>query len=220
MSAVMTDGHAEAIGSLGMLADLPQLTATTMTSTGSKWWEYLLLFVAVMASWAGVPMIGSAAAGAAAVAASQGNLNLVAVITISILAGEVGGLIGYYVGHHWGTKILARPGKRQAGRQKLMDKGERAYAKWGRMAVFFTPAIISGTAKMKLNQFALWNFLASILFTLSITATAYGLGRVASGHHSTTDIVILILGLALSALLIAMGVRRHRRHKAQIAVSQ
>jgi membrane protein DedA with SNARE-associated domain len=117
MSAVMTDGHAEAIGSFGMLADLPQLT-TTMTSTGSNWWEYLLLFVAVMASWAGVPMIGSAAAGAAAVAASQGNLNLVAVITISILAGEAGGLIGYYVGHHWGSKILARPGKRQAGRQK------------------------------------------------------------------------------------------------------
>src|SRR5580704_15568087 len=123
MSAVMTDGHAEAIGSLGMLADLPQLTAATMTSTGGNWWEYLLLFVAVMASWAGVPMIGSAA------------------------AGEAGGLIGYYVGHHWGTRILARPGKRQAGRQKLMDKGERAYAKWGRMAVFFTPAIISGTAK-------------------------------------------------------------------------
>lgn len=220
MSAVMTDGHAEAIGSCGMLADLSQLTATTTTSSGSQWWEYLLLFVAVMGSWAGVPMIGSAAAGAAAVAASQGNLNLVAVITISILAGEAGGLIGYSIGHHWGSKILARPGKRQAGRQKLMDKGERAYAKWGRMAVFFTPAIISGTAKMKLNQFALWNFFASILFTLSITATAYGLGRVATGHHSTTDIVILTLGLALSALLIAMGVRRHRRHKVQIAVSQ
>ena len=46
----------------------------------------------------------------------------------------------------------------------------------GTMAVFFTPAIISGTAKMKFSQFALWNFFASILFTLSVTATAYGFG--------------------------------------------
>jgi hypothetical protein len=69
------------------------------------------------------------------------------------------------------------------------------------MAVFFTPAIISGTAKMKLSQFAVWNLFASILFTLSVTATAYGLGRVATGHHSTTDIVILLFGLTLSTVL-------------------
>ncbi len=94
-----------------------------------------------------------------------------------------------------------------------MDKGELAYAKWGRLAVFFTPAIISGTAKMKLTQFALWNFIASIGFALSVAATAYGVGRVTTGHHSTQDIVILVFGLVMSALLIVVFVRRHRRHK-------
>ena len=74
--------------------------------------------------------------------------------SLATLAGEVGGLTGYYIGNRWGVQILARPGKRQAGRQKMLDKGERAYAKWGRMAVFFTPAIILGTAKMQRNQFA------------------------------------------------------------------
>lgn len=182
-------------------------------NVGSDWWEYLVLFVAVTASWAGVPAVGSAAVGAAAVGASQGNLNLAAVIVIAVAAGEVGGLIGYYIGHHWGTQLLARPGKRQVGRQKLMDKGELAYAKWGRLAVFFTPAIISGTAKMKLTQFALWNFIASIGFALSVAATAYGVGRVTTGHHSTQDIVILVFGLVMSALLIVVFVRRHRRHK-------
>jgi membrane protein DedA with SNARE-associated domain len=108
----------------------------------------------VMASWAGVPAIGSAAVAAAAVGASQGKLNLVAVIVISTIPGEVGGLVEYHVGNRWGVQILARPGKRQSGRQKLMDRGELAYAKWGRLAVFVTPAIISGTAKMKRSQFA------------------------------------------------------------------
>ena len=184
---------------------------------GSTWWDYVLLFLAVTASWAGVPLIGSAAVGAAAVGASQGNLELDVVIVVSALAGEVGGLLGYFIGDRWGTRILARPGKRQVGRQKLMDKGERAYAKWGRLAVFFTPAIISGTAKMKLSQFALWNFFASLTFTISVAATAYGVGRVATGHRSAQDILILVVGLVMSALLVVVMVRRHRRHKNQVA---
>jgi membrane protein DedA with SNARE-associated domain len=204
-----------------MLAGWTHLIASAATSSdaGSNWWEYTLLFLAVMASWVGVPGIGGAAAAAAAVGASQGNLNLVGVIVVSVIAGEVGGLIGYYIGHHWGSQILARPGKRQVGRQQLLDKGEQAYAKWGRLAVFFTPAIISGTARMKSSQFVVWNFLASIAFTLSVTATAYGVGRVTTGHRSTKDIVILILGLAMSSLLIFVFVRRHRRHKSHAAPS-
>jgi membrane protein DedA with SNARE-associated domain len=182
------------------------------------WWQYLALFLAVIASWAGVPAIGSAAVAAAAVSASQGDLNVAVVVVVAAVAGEVGGLAGYGIGRHWGTRLLARPGKRQLGRQRLLDKGERAYAKWGRMAVFFTPAIISGTAKMKLSQFALWNFFASCLFTLSVSATAYGIGRVATGHHSGRDFVILLIGVLLSVGLTVLGVRRHRRHKAQVAM--
>jgi membrane protein DedA with SNARE-associated domain len=199
-----------------MSAAWVQFATTTSTATGlsETWWEYVLLFVAVVVSWAGVPAIGSAAVAAAAVAASQGKLSLGGVIVVSTIGGEVGGLIGYHIGNRWGVQLLARPGKRQSGRQKLMDKGEQAYAKWGRMAVFFTPAIISGTAKMKRSQFAVWNLIASLAFTFSVAATAYGIGRVSTGHHSTTDIIILISGLVVGTLLIAVFVHRHRRHKA------
>jgi hypothetical protein len=61
---------------------------------GSTWWQYLLLFLAVAASWAGVPVIGTASLGAAAVAASQQKLQLAAVIVVAVVAGEVGGLGG------------------------------------------------------------------------------------------------------------------------------
>jgi membrane-associated protein len=172
-----------------------------------------------MASWAGVPGIGSAAVAAAAVGASQGNLNLAAVLVTASIAGEVGGLIGYRIGVRWGPQLLDRPGKRQAGRQKLMDKGEIAYAKWGKLAVFFTPAIISGTARMRHRQFAVWNFVASIAFAVSVAATSYGVGRVATGHHSTEDVAILVFGLALSILIVAVFVRRHRRHKLNNAIT-
>jgi membrane protein DedA with SNARE-associated domain len=190
------------------------LLTTSPSATGDAWWEYLLLLLAVTASWAGVPAIGSAAVGAAAVGASQGNLNLAAVIVLAVVGGELGGIIGYKIGTRWGTQLLERPGKRQAGRRKLVEKGEIAYAKWGRLAVFFTPAIISGTARMKFSQFAVWNFLASLAFSVSVAATAYGAGRVVTGHHSAEDVVILVIGLATSIALTVLIVRRHRRHKA------
>jgi membrane-associated protein len=191
-------------------------SSSTSTPLGDNWWQYSLLFLAVMASWAGVPAIGTAAIGAAAVGASQGNLNLTAVIVIGAIGGEVGGLLGYYVGTRWGNALLARPGKRQAGRQKLMDKGERAYEKWGRMAVFFTPAIISGTARMKFTQFAIWNFIAATAFAWSVAATAYGAGRVTTGHRSSEDILILVLGLTSVAILTGVMLKRHRSHRTDL----
>jgi membrane protein DedA with SNARE-associated domain len=177
----------------------------------ATWWHYLVLFLAVAASWAGVPFLGAAVAGAAGVAASQGELDLAAVILVTIVAGEVGGLIGYDIGFRWGRALLDRPGKHQARRQRLMSEGERAYAKWGGLAVFFTPAIVSGTAKMRHGRFAFWNLLASVGFAVSVTASAYGLGRLLSGHTTARDFAALLVGLLVGAVIVIVFVRHHRR---------
>ncbi len=107
---------------------MSSLMATTAPDT---WWQYVALFLAVTASWAGVPFIGAAATGAAGVAASQGNLVLAWVIVVTIVAGEVGGVVGYGIGDRWGRQLLQRPGKHQEGRVKLVEKGEAAYAAMG-----------------------------------------------------------------------------------------
>ncbi len=179
----------------------------------SGWWQYLLLFVAVAASWAGVPFIGATALGAAGAAASQNTLDLTTVIIIATIGGEVGGLIGYSIGNRWGRQLLERPGKHQAGRQKMVERGEIAYARWGRLAVFFTPAIVSGTAKMKYGQFVLWNLLASFGFAVSVGTSAYGIGRVVTGHDSFKDVAILVLGLSVGALVAVLFVQRRHRSR-------
>ena len=182
---------------------------------GGAWWQYLLLFLAVAASWAGVPAIGTAALGVAAVAASQRKLDLAAVIVVSVIAGEAGGLSGYAIGRRWGRRLLERPGRHQARREKVMERGESLYARWGFLAVFVTPAIVSGTAKMPPYKFAFWNLLDSLGWTLSVAASVYGIGRLATGHHTWHDIAILIIGLATGALITVTAVRRHRRRTAQ-----
>jgi membrane protein DedA with SNARE-associated domain len=193
---------------------VPVVHSVIGSESPATWWHYVVLFVAVGASWAGVPFIGATAAGAAGVAASQGALDLAAVIVVATLAGEVGGLVGYAIGYRWGHELLERPGKHQARRQKLIAQGERAYAKWGRLAVFFTPAIVSGAAKMQHRQFALWNLIASLGFSVSVTASAYGVGTLVTGHQSTQDVLVLIVGLAVGSLITTMFVRRHRRSRA------
>ena len=182
---------------------------------GSTWWQYLLLFLAVAASWAGVPAIGTAALGAAAVAASQDKLDLAAVIVVAVLAGEAGGLAGYAIGRRWGRRLLERPGRHQAGREKMMQRGEKLYARWGWLAVFFTPAIVSGTANMPPYRFALFNLLDSLGWSVSVAASAYGVSRLATGHHTGRDVAILIIGLAAAVLVAVTAVRRHRRRRTQ-----
>jgi membrane protein DedA with SNARE-associated domain len=194
--------------------------AVLATAIGSTWWHYALLFVAVAASWAGVPFVGAAVAGAAGVAASQGQLDLVAVILVATVAGELGGLIGYDIGFRWGRELLDRPGKHQARRQNLLAVGERAYTKWGGLAVFLTPAIVSGTAKMRHGRFAFWNLIASLGFAVSVTASAFGVGRLASGHHTAHDVVVLLLGLGVGVVIVTVFVRRHRRATADRSPDQ
>ena len=186
-----------------------------VASLGSTWWQYLLLFLAGAASWAGVPVIGTAALGTAAVAASQEKLDLAAVIVVAVLAGEAGGLGGYAIGRRWGRRLLERPGKHQEGREKLIQRGESLYARWGWLAVFFTPAVVSGTAKMPPYRFALWNLLDSLGWSVSVAASAYGVGRLATGHHTGHDIAILLIGLAAGVLVAVAAMRRHRRRRTQ-----
>ena len=181
----------------------------------STWWQYLLLFLAVAASWAGVPVIGTAALGTAAVTASQDKLDLAAVLVVAVLAGEAGGLCGYAIGRRWGRRLLERPGKHQAGREKMEERGEKLYTRWGFLAVFVTPAIVSGTARMPPYRFALWNLLDSLGWSVSVAASAYGVGRLATGHHTGHDIAILLIGLAAAVLVAVTAVRRHRRRRTQ-----
>lgn len=182
---------------------------------GSTWWQYLVLFVAVAASWAGVPFIGTAALGAAAVAASQRRLDLAAVIVVATVAGEAGGIGGYAIGRRWGRQLLERPGRHRARREKIEERGERLYARWGWLAVFVTPAIVSGTAKMPPYRFAVWNLLDSLGWTVSVAASAYGIGRLATGHHGWHDIAVLVIGLGIGALFTVVAVRRHRRQQSR-----
>jgi membrane protein DedA with SNARE-associated domain len=191
-----------------------QLAATGATTTAG-FWSYLAIFALVAVGWAGVPAIGGAVIAAAAVLASQGQLNIAAVLVASVLGTEAGGLAGYSIGGRWGRVLLTHPGLWLGRRQQVLTEGEALYAKWGRLAVFFTPCLISGIAKMKHSQFVVWNFLAGAVYVLSVGPAAYGAGKVSTGQHDPGSVGMLAGGVLVGAAAVVLAIRFHRRRKAR-----
>ena len=178
-------------------------------------WAYLVVFVAAAAGYMGIPVIGTAVIGFAAVLASQGTLNIVAVLAVAAIGCEIGGLGGYGIGDRWGRQLLEHPGPGLAWRKKAIAKGEDVYHKWGRAAVFVTPSIVSGVLAMKFRQFAVWNFLAGTVFVVGVGAGAYGVGRVSTGHHDPVSWAMLVGGTVVAVGCVVLVRRHHRRQSAR-----
>jgi membrane protein DedA with SNARE-associated domain len=189
--------------------------AAAETSSTLPAWAYLVVFAAAAAGYMGVPFIATAVIGTAAVLASQGKLNIAAVLVVAAIGCEIGGLGGFRIGYRWGRQLLEHPGPALAQRKKALAKGEQMYQKWGRAAVFVTPSIVSGTLAMKFRQFVVWNFFAGTAFVLAVGPAAYGAGKVSTGHHDAASVGMLIGGIAVAALCVILAARHRRRRKAQ-----
>ena len=64
-------------------------------------------------------------------------------------------------------------------------------------------------------RFALWNLLDSLGWSVSVAVSAYGLGRLATGHHTGHDIAALAIGIGAGIIVVVVAARRHRRRAAQ-----
>jgi membrane protein DedA with SNARE-associated domain len=182
-------------------------------------WAYLLVFILVAIGWAGIPAIGGAVIAAAAVLASQGQLNFAGVLVASLIGTEAGGLAGYTIGIRWGRALMNHPGPWLGRRQRALSAGEVMYAKWGRLAVFFTPVLVSGIVRMKYSQFVVWNFVAGAVYVLSVGPAAYGAGKVSSGQGSLGDVGAIVGGIAVGVAAVMLARRYYRRHKARRAAA-
>ena len=176
------------------------------------------MFIAQALSWAGVPAIGAAAAGAAGVLASQGTVHLWAVLVVGTAGAEVGSMGGWWLGHH-----VARAGNTEGRfaekRKKALDAGGKVEAKWGRLIVFFVPSWVSGALGMPARQFAFWNFFAAALWNLGAALASYGVASAASGKPASHVVVpIAIAVIAGGAIVwILRNIRRRRLQRTEPA---
>jgi membrane protein DedA with SNARE-associated domain len=121
--------------------------------------------------------------------ASQGSLNIVLVILVAGLGAYLGTLPFYFVGL-WGeefiAKFLEKYGKYLFISKDELDKGYRAFEKYGGGIVFFgrfIPIIRSvisfpaGAAKMNFWVFSIFTYAGSLIFAAVLCLAGYFLGE-------------------------------------------
>src|SRR5205814_98983 len=80
---------------------------------------------------AGLPLPGETALITAAFLASKGKLNIVEVIVVAAAAAIIGDNGGYWVGRHWGRRILTRSRRLKRFSERVLPPSERFFAKHG-----------------------------------------------------------------------------------------
>ena len=182
---------------------------------------YPLLFLLVAGESAGALVPGETSLIIAGALASQGRLSLFVVISVAALAAILGDNTGYLIGRRGLRRLLDRPGRRAAGRRRLVERGEKFFARRGAAAVFFArwlPGLrvvtswLAGADRMPWRRFLLWNALGGIAWAATIGGLAYLLGRSGGGTLG----LIGFVGLALAGLVYLLAhIRRftaRRKH--------
>lgn len=154
----------------------------------------------------GIPSPGETALVLAAVLASQGKLNIVAVIAIGVASAIVGDNLGYLLGRKVGREVLQARGPLHRYRAQALAAGDDFFAKHGDKAVFFgrwvalvrvVTAWLAGINHMPFRHFFFWNAFGAITWGVTFGLAGYYGGKAAAGwitHYGLIVLAVFIVG--------------------------
>ena len=106
--------------------------------------DYIGVGLAATVSWMGVPGVGEAALIAAGIAAAHHKVDIGGMIAVGTAGAIVGGTCGWWAGLKGGRALVTAPGALLAWRHRLLDSGERVYARYGSLAGLLRPVMDGG----------------------------------------------------------------------------
>lgn len=170
------------------------------------------LFLIVMLESGGVPLPGETALIAAAVFATRGKLDIVAVIAVAAAAAIVGDNLGYWIGRTGGRRLLERHRLLSRWFGRVLPWSEGFFRRHGPKTIFIgrffsvlrvTAAWMAGVSRMHWWTFFLWNAAGGICWAVLVGLVAYFLGQAAADAISHYGLLggVLLVALALAALV-------------------
>ena len=184
---------------------------------------YVALFCVVLVENAGIPAPGQTLLITAAVLASQGKLNLAAVLSVSALAAFIGACIGYWIGTKGGRRLIQRFGRYLRIGEPELARLETRFARYGIGFVLFARffevlrqlnGVVAGITRMPLRYFLPANALGAALWTLAWGYGSWRLGRHIHGYEDFSEAagsIFVILLIAALLVLLALFVRSRVR---------
>src|SRR5579872_233177 len=176
---------------------------------------YAALLCVVLVENFGIPAPGQTLLIAAAVLASQGKLNLAAVLSVSALAAFSGGCIGYWIGMKGWRRLILRFGRYLLIGEPELARLETKFARYGIGFVLFARffevlrqlnGVVAGTTRMPLKYFLPANALGAALWTLVWGYGSWRLGRHIHGYEDFSEAAgSIFVILLIAALLVVLG---------------
>lgn len=172
----------------------------------------LALCAIVMLESGGVPLPGETALIAAGVFASQGHLDIAAVVAVAAAAAIIGDNLGYWVGRTGGRALLERHRHLNRWFGRVLPWAEGFFGRHGPKTIFIgrffsvlrvTAAWMAGVSRMHWWTFFLWNAAGGICWAALVGLVAYFLGQAAADAISHYGLIggVVLVALALAALV-------------------
>lgn len=174
--------------------------------------DYVGVLIASGASWAGLPGPGEALLIAAGIAAAHHRLDLASVILVAWAGATAGGMIGWIVGVRAGRGVFTATGPLHGLRVALIESGDRFFARYGVIAVLFTPSWVAGIARMRASLYVPVNAVSAAVWALAIGLAAYWVGPSITDVAADEGLLVwLVVGGLVAAFAIVLLRNRLRR---------
>ncbi|MBM9509662.1 DedA family protein [Actinacidiphila acididurans] len=185
-------------------------------------WGYLAVGGLILVEDFGVPAPGETILIAAALYAGAGQLNIVAVIAIGIIAAIIGDNIGYLIGRTGGQALVLRYGKYIFLTPERFAKAEQFFTRHGGKVVTIARfveglrqanGIIAGTTAMPWRRFLAFNALGAALWVGLWAGLGYAAGNHISTIYTQVNRYSLYVLVALAVLVVALVLRTVLRRR-------
>jgi membrane protein DedA with SNARE-associated domain len=204
------------------MGDALQALAIVIPTGGFAALAYLVVGLVVGVESMGVPLPGETTLIAAALLASQGELDLVWVIGAASLGAIIGDSVGYYLGRRAGRGLFDRLGRRSHHfSTDRIARAERYFGKYGVWTVFFGRFVallrifagpMAGSLRMPYPRFLGANAAGGIAWSATIGLVAYKVGDSADRIFSRVSIwALAVAGVVLLGAYLLLKLRSRRR---------
>ena len=184
-----------------------------LTQVLTGWLGYGLLAFVVFAETGllvGLFLPGDSLLFTVGVVCGAGDLDIVKITALLVIASIVGDQSGYFLGRRTGPAIFSRPDSR-IFKQEYVTRTQAFYAKHGGKTLIyakFAPIVrtfapfMAGVGRMPYRRFVSFNIFGGLGWVLSMTLAGYYLGEVPLIRKNFEKVVLLIVFVSLLPLLI------------------
>jgi membrane protein DedA with SNARE-associated domain len=190
---------------------------------------YLVVGLVIGVESMGVPLPGETTLVAAALLASQGDVNIVLVIAAAATGAIVGDSIGYFIGRKAGRGLFERLGRRTHHfSDERIAKAEKYFHKYGVWTVFFGRFVallrifagpMAGMLRMPYPQFLAANAAGGIVWSTTIGVVAYKVGDNADKIFGQVSVwALVVIAVVIVAAYTVYKLRRRTSRTTASAV--